>query len=107
MKRVCQVVIAALLGLAMVGVAQAHVFVGAGVGLPLAPITPVVTVAPVVAVAPVPSHAPPVNCAPPPAPAVVSGYWGGGASDAPPGRITTTCTVTGIRARTELALIYF
>jgi hypothetical protein len=79
MKGIRQIAVAALLVAGTIGVAQAHVFVGVGVGLPAFPVAPVVAVAPV----PVPVYAPPpvyvpppVYYAPPPAPVVVGGYWG-------------------------------
>jgi hypothetical protein len=83
MKWIRHIAVAALLGVGMIGVAQAHVFVGVGVGLPAMPVAPVMPIAPVVAVAPVPVYAPPpvyvpppVYYAPPPASVVVGGYWG-------------------------------
>jgi hypothetical protein len=77
MKGIRHIAVAALLGLGLVSAAQAHVFVGVGIG----PVAPVVPVMPVVSVAPLPVYAPPppVYYAPPPAvyaPPVVVGYWG-------------------------------
>jgi hypothetical protein len=92
MKRIGYVAAAVLLGMGLIRSAQAHVFVGMNVGMPVVPVAPVVVgpvVAPVVPVAPfvpapvpaVPVYAPPVAYyAPPPpmfAPSVAVGYWGG------------------------------
>jgi hypothetical protein len=71
MKGIRHIAVAALLGLGLVSAAQAHVFVGVGIG----PVVPVVSVAPL----PVYAPPPPVYYAPPPAvyaPPVVVGYWG-------------------------------
>ncbi|SAK52243.1 hypothetical protein AWB76_01682 [Caballeronia temeraria] len=81
MKTIGHAAAAAVLGIGLVGSAQAHVFVGMSVGMPVVPVAPVVAVAPVATVAPVPVYAPPVAYyAPPPpvyAPSVAVGYWGG------------------------------
>ena len=79
MKRIGYVAAAVLLGMGLIRSAQAHVFVGVNVGMPVVPVAPVV-MAPVVPVAPVAVYAPPVAYyAPPPvyAPPVAVGYWGG------------------------------
>jgi len=79
MKGIRQVVVAAALSVGLVSVAQAHVFVGVGIGVPAMPIMPIVAAVPV---APVPIYAPPpapVYYAPPPpvyVPPVVVGYYG-------------------------------
>ncbi|MBN3764950.1 hypothetical protein [Burkholderia sp. Ac-20365] len=67
--------VAGLLGLGLVSAAQAHVFVGVGIG----PVAPVVPVMPVAALPVYPP--PPVYYAPPPPvyvapPVVVGAYWG-------------------------------
>ncbi|WP_250516519.1 hypothetical protein [Caballeronia sp. INDeC2] len=90
MKKIGYVAVAMVFGMGLVGSAQAHVFVGMNVGMPVvpvAPLAPVVAVAPyapVVPVAPftpVPVYAPPVAYYAPPAPvyapSVAVGYWGG------------------------------
>lgn len=75
MKFIRQLAVAAVLGAGLVSGAQAHVFVGIGVGVagPGYPVVPVVPVAPVYV-------APPVYYAPPPPPVytapVVVGYYG-------------------------------
>jgi hypothetical protein len=73
MKGIRHLIVAAVLTGGMIGVAQAHVFVGVG-------IAPVVPVMPAVPVVPAPVYAPPpVYYAPPPvyaAPPVVAGYYG-------------------------------
>lgn len=73
MKGIRHLLLAAALTGGMIGVAQAHVFVGVGI----APVMPVVPVVPVPVYAPPP---PPVYYAPPPpvyvGPPVVAGYYG-------------------------------
>jgi hypothetical protein len=69
MKKVGYVAVAALLGMGLIRSAQAHVFVGVNVGMPVMPVAPVV-VGPVAHVA---VYAPPPVYAPP----VAVGYWGG------------------------------
>jgi hypothetical protein len=79
MKEIRQAAVAAALSAGLVSVAEAHVFVGFGIG---APVVPVVSMVAAVPVAPVPVYAPPpapVYYAPPPlvyAPPVVVGYYG-------------------------------
>jgi hypothetical protein len=79
MKGIRQVVVAAVLSVGLVSVAEAHVFVGVGIGLPVMPVMPMVAAVPV---APMPVYAPPpapVYYAPPPpvyVPPVVVGYYG-------------------------------
>ena len=74
MKGIRHLIVAAALTAGMIGVAQAHVFVGVGI----APVMPIVPVVP----APVYAPPPPVYYAPPPAavvyaaPPVVAGYYG-------------------------------
>ncbi|GJH10468.1 hypothetical protein CBA19CS11_16540 [Caballeronia novacaledonica] len=93
MKKIGYVAVATLLGVGLVGSAQAHVFVGMSVEMPVmpvapvapvvavAPYAPVIPVAPFAPVAPVPVYAPPVAYYAPPAPvyapSVAVGYWGG------------------------------
>ncbi|MBP0592576.1 hypothetical protein J8I87_23125 [Paraburkholderia sp. LEh10] len=72
MKGIRHIAVAGVLGFGLVSAAQAHVFVGVGVGLPVAPVVPVVAVRfyappPTYYVAPAPVYAPPT---------VVAGYWG-------------------------------
>jgi hypothetical protein len=80
MKGIRHVAGAALLGLGMVSAAQAHVFVGVGVGMPVVPVVPVAPVVPALPVTAVPVYAPPppVYYLPPTvyAPPVVVSYWG-------------------------------
>jgi hypothetical protein len=76
-KTINQILVCAALSGGLVGVAQAHVFVGVGVGIPVAPMY----VPPPVYVAPPVYAAPPVYYAPPPprvvyAPAVAVGWYG-------------------------------
>jgi len=78
MKGIRQVIVGAVLAGGLISCAQAHVFVGVGVGM--APVMPMVPVAPMV---PVPVYAPPppVYYGPPPPvyvapPVVIGGYWG-------------------------------
>ncbi|SAK61813.1 hypothetical protein AWB82_03061 [Caballeronia glebae] len=87
MNKIGYVAVATAFGIGLVSSAQAHVFVGMSVGMPVVPIAPVVAVAPFAPVvpvapfAPMPVYAPPVAYyAPPPpvyAPSVAVGYWGG------------------------------
>jgi hypothetical protein len=78
MKGIRYLIVAAVLSGGMIGVAQAHVFVGVGIA-PVMPIVPAVPVVP----APVYAAPPPVYYAPPPAPVVyaappvVAGYYYG------------------------------
>jgi hypothetical protein len=76
MKGIRQVVVATALSVGLVSVAQAHVFVGVGIGVPAMPIVAAVPVAPVPIYAPPPT---PVYYAPPPpvyVRPVVVGYYG-------------------------------
>jgi hypothetical protein len=79
MKGIRQAVVAAVLSVGLVSVAEAHVFVGLSVGVPAVPMMPMVAAVPV---APVAVYAPPpapIYYAPPPpvyAPPVVVGYYG-------------------------------
>ncbi|WP_321799637.1 hypothetical protein [Caballeronia sp. J97] len=82
MNKIGSVAVATVFGIGLVSSAQAHVFVGMGVGMPVVPVyaPPVVAVAPfapavpLAPVAPVPVYAPPVAYY---APSVAVGYWGG------------------------------
>src|SRR6202012_4143820 len=76
MKKVLPVLVAAALGIGLIGTAQAHVFVGIGVGVPFQPAYPVYG-APLAYYPPPPPRViyaapPPVVYAPPPP--VVVGY---------------------------------
>jgi hypothetical protein len=76
MKAIRQAALAVALSVGLVSAAEAHVFVGFGVGVPMAPMVAAVPIAPVPVYAPPP---PPVYYAPPPpmyAPPVVVGYYG-------------------------------
>jgi hypothetical protein len=76
MRKIGYVAVATALGIGCVSAAQAHVFVGMSVGMPVVPVMPTV---PVVPVAPVTIYAPASPYyAPPPvyAPPVAVGYWG-------------------------------
>jgi hypothetical protein len=75
MKIIRHLMVAATLGLGLVGCAQAHVFVGIGFSAPVYPVMPVVPAVPVIAAAPVYAAPPPVYYAPPPP--VVTGYYYG------------------------------
>ncbi|SAK51557.1 hypothetical protein AWB77_01320 [Caballeronia fortuita] len=81
MKKIGYVAVATVLGIGIVGSAQAHVFVGVNVGMPMVPVAPYAPVVPVAPFTPVPVYAPPVAYyAPPPpvyAPSVAVAYWGG------------------------------
>jgi hypothetical protein len=72
MKVIRQAAVAAVLCVGLVGVAEAHVFVGFGIGAPMVPMVAAVPV-PVYAAPPAP-----VYYAPPPvyAPPVMVGYYG-------------------------------
>jgi hypothetical protein len=89
MIKIGHAVAAAVLGVGLVNAAQAHVFVGVNVGMPVVPVAPVVMAPPVAMVAPVVPYAPvapvavyappvPYYAAPVPvyAPSVAVGYWG-------------------------------
>jgi hypothetical protein len=69
MKRIRLAVVAAVLSVGLVSVAEAHVFVGLSIGAPVVPMMPMVAAVPV---APVAVYAPPPMYAPP----VVVGYYG-------------------------------
>jgi len=83
MRKIGYVAVATLCGIGLVNSAQAHVFVGMSVGMPVVPVAPVVIapMAPVVPVAPVAVYGPPpmpyyAPPAPVYAPSVAVGYWG-------------------------------
>lgn len=69
MKVLSQLVVAAALGVGLVSCAEAHVFVGVGVGVPVFPVVPAYVPPPVYYAPPPPP--PPVYTAP-----VVIGYYG-------------------------------
>jgi hypothetical protein len=62
MKGICRAAVAATLSVGLVSVAEAHVFVGVGIGVPVVPVMPMLPVAPLPVSAPIS----PIYYAPPP-----------------------------------------